>query len=59
MNYEEKMFTRRRGELGVKDKRFSGNGAKSAKVMECKAGYGDDREKIHHGDPEGAELKKI
>jgi len=53
------MFTRRRGELGVKDKRFSGNGAKSAKVMECKAGYGDDREKIHHGDPEGAELKKI
>jgi len=27
--------------------------------MECKAGYGDDREKVHHGDPEGAELKKI
>ena len=55
MNYEEKMFTRRREARGVKDKWFSHSGAKNAKVIECKAGYGDDREKIHHGDPEGTE----
>jgi len=55
MNYEEKMFTRRRETRGVKDKWFSHSGEKNAKVIECKAGYGDDREKIHHGDPEGTE----
>jgi len=28
---------------------------RTPRKIECEARYGDDREKIHHGDPEAAE----
>ncbi|HRZ25814.1 MAG TPA: hypothetical protein P5295_03325 [Spirochaetota bacterium] len=55
MNNEEKMFMPVRRDRREKDKRYSRNGAKNAMVIECKVRYGDDREKIHHGDPEDTE----
>ncbi len=49
------MFMPVRRDRREKDKRYSRNGAKNAMVIECKVRYGDDREKIHHGDPEDTE----